>query len=225
MWITVQIKYNWSNSLKNSIECRLNSLVALSNRRNIAWHIASDWDSTVLKQRFVILLFYLNVQIDIICNVHCDLLVIHINFLYAMLSIRAHFDAQLSANTAVFVCVSVYVCVAIITIWSKTASSACSYSLQGNSWLFTANTKMTKAHSNTLLKHYSIARYGYVFVVISLLLFLVFDRVQVKNRQRNQIASKLLYKLHPMLFVLIFLFYTLHVVLLDGLTTAWLWYC
>lgn len=41
--IAVQIKYNWSNSLSNSIECRAsNSLVALSNRRNIASRIASD---------------------------------------------------------------------------------------------------------------------------------------------------------------------------------------
>lgn len=44
-------------------------------------------------------------------------------------------------------------CVAIITIWSNTASSACSYSLQGNSWLFTTNIKMTRARTHKHSKH------------------------------------------------------------------------
>lgn len=35
---------------KIRLNAALNSLVALSNRRNIAWHIASDWDSTTLKK-------------------------------------------------------------------------------------------------------------------------------------------------------------------------------
>ena len=59
------------------------------------------------------------------------------------------------------------------------------YSLQGNSWLFTANTKMTKAHSR---QHTATRRNGFVF------------RSSSSGKHRKN-YTKLLFKQHPIFFL------------------------